>query len=72
MGRMGDPGTIDKAWVENYKVASTQPQAIVALKWLGVTEGSGKSVGTEGLPLVVESPPIQSSKALRSSRRSKH
>lgn len=46
IGRMGDPGTVDKAWVENYKLAPTQPQAIVALlRWLGVIDGDGKSVG---------------------------
>lgn len=46
IGTLGDPGTVDTAWVENYHLAPTQPEAVVSLlKWLGVVDAKGKSLG---------------------------
>lgn len=46
MGTIRDPGTVDTAWVTNYKVAEQQPEGIVTLlKWLRIVDGDGNSMG---------------------------
>jgi hypothetical protein len=46
IGTIGDPGNVDTKWVVSYKLAASQPEAIVSvLKWLKVIDHKGKSLG---------------------------
>jgi hypothetical protein len=43
---LGEPGKVDSKWVESYKIAKSQPQAVVSvLRWLGVIDDDGASQG---------------------------
>ena len=46
MATMQDPKQISTKWVKDYNLAATQPAAVVSvLKWLGVFDDDGKSLG---------------------------
>jgi hypothetical protein len=46
MGNMQEPSRVDNEWVESFNLAAAQPTAIVSvLKWLGIVDQSGASLG---------------------------